>query len=47
MQNDGTPRDERAIAGYGQCSAGGCNCQGYGGSADTCTNCGHNFGTHW
>jgi hypothetical protein len=33
--------------GYGACSASGCNCQAYGGSGDTCSNCGHNYATHW
>ena len=48
MEHTGTPHDERAgIAGYGQCSGGGCNCQSYSGNADTCANCGHNFATHW
>jgi hypothetical protein len=43
-----TPRDERAVVhGYEACGASGCNCQAYGGSGDTCTNCGHNFATHW
>jgi hypothetical protein len=33
--------------GYGACSSSGCNCQAYGGSGDTCSNCGHNYQTHW
>jgi hypothetical protein len=33
--------------GYGACSASGCNCQAYSGSAYTCANCGHNYATHW
>jgi hypothetical protein len=33
--------------GYGACSVSGCNCQSYMGSADTCQNCGHNYGLHW
>jgi hypothetical protein len=39
--------EREAAQGYGACSSSGCNCQGYGGSGDTCTNCGHNFTTHW
>ena len=31
--------------GYGRCSA--CICPAYGGNQDLCTNCGHNFATHW
>jgi translation initiation factor 2 gamma subunit (eIF-2gamma) len=33
--------------GYGACSVSGCNCKSYMGSADTCENCGHNYGLHW
>jgi uncharacterized protein (DUF983 family) len=33
--------------GYGACSVSGCYCKGYMGSADTCQNCGHNYGLHW
>jgi hypothetical protein len=33
--------------GYGACSAYGCYCQSYTGSAYTCANCGHNYATHW
>ena len=40
-------REGRVEQGYGACSASGCNCQSYEGSANTCSNCGHNFGTHW
>jgi hypothetical protein len=48
MDHSDTPRDERAgILGYGNCSASGCYCQSYSGSADTCANCGHNFATHY
>ncbi len=43
-----TFHDERAVVqGYGNCGSSGCNCPAYGGNADTCTNCGHNFGTHY
>jgi hypothetical protein len=37
-------KDEK---GYGACSASGCYCKSYSGSADTCSNCGHNYATHW
>jgi hypothetical protein len=33
--------------GYGKCSASGCYCPAYEGSADTCSNCGHNYNAHW
>jgi hypothetical protein len=36
-----------AAQGYGACSSSGCNCKAYGGSGDTCSNCGHNYATHW
>ena len=40
-------REAKAEQGYGACSSSGCNCQSYGGSGNTCSNCGHNFATHW
>jgi hypothetical protein len=40
-------KEEKIEQGYGACSASGCNCQGYAGSGDTCSNCGHNYQTHW
>ena len=33
--------------GYGACSSSGCNCPAYGGNGDLCSNCGHNYTTHW
>jgi len=39
--------EEKAEQGYGACSSSGCNCQSYAGSGNTCSNCGHNFATHW
>jgi hypothetical protein len=39
--------ESKAEQGYGACSSSGCNCQSYAGSADTCSNCGHNYATHW
>jgi hypothetical protein len=48
MGQTSAPRDERlTTAGYGACGDSECNCQQFGGSANTCTNCGHNFATHW
>ena len=38
---------KKARAGYGACSASGCNCQAYMGSGDTCEKCGHNYSMHW
>ncbi len=34
-------------AGYGRCGVSGCNCPEYGGQADLCSNCGHNYSSHW
>ena len=39
--------ENKVEQGYGACSSSGCNCQSYGGSGNTCSNCGHNFATHW
>ena len=48
MEQTGAPRDERSIySGYGECGNSDCNCKAYLGGGDTCSNCGHNFGTHW
>lgn len=33
--------------GYGVCSISGCHCQGYMGNDNTCSNCGHNYGSHY
>jgi hypothetical protein len=33
--------------GAGQCGISGCYCQTYAGSAYTCANCGHSYGSHW
>lgn len=41
------PCETKLEPGYGACSASGCNCQSYGGSGNTCSNCGHNYQTHW
>jgi hypothetical protein len=32
--------------GYGACCVSGCYCQGYMGTADTCSNCGHAYALH-
>ena len=42
-----TANESKAEQGYGACSSSGCNCQSYAGSGDTCSNCGHNYATHW
>ncbi len=34
-------------AGYGRCSAPGCNCPSYMGQGQLCENCGHNYSMHW
>jgi hypothetical protein len=34
-------------AGYGRCGVNGCNCPAYGGQGDLCSNCGHNYSSHW
>ena len=34
-------------AGYGRCGVSGCNCPAYGGQGDLCSNCGHNYSSHW
>ncbi len=39
--------NNRPRCGYGSCSSSGCNCQTYEGSGSTCSNCGHNYGTHY
>jgi hypothetical protein len=38
---------EANFFGYGRCGVQGCNCPAYGGSGDLCSNCGHNYGSHW
>lgn len=35
----------KAEAGYGRCAK--CACQGYEGSENQCSNCGHSYSDHW
>jgi hypothetical protein len=36
----------RAHAAYGRCTKSGCNCCGYEGSTNNCSNCGHQYSDH-
>jgi hypothetical protein len=36
---------KKAEAGYGRCSM--CNCPGFYGNQNTCSNCGHSYEAHW
>lgn len=46
-QSTAVESEAKVENGFGACSSSGCNCPAFGGSGDLCSNCGHNYGTHW